>query len=179
MESLSVKVLPGDKGVLSLSLRVVPLLLVVIILFEATVFPRCFPLLGPVPAVAVVVGDRVVVVSLSGPGPAPALYANPPDASSLFEPAVPLFVFLLPVSRLRKFGPEAVRRQAPLAAAAAVSAPGPSPRSAGPGAARLRAAVRARPVRLGHRYSPIWTLNKTKLQTRVQDLLFKGKLREK
>ena len=173
--------LPGDKGVLSLSLRVVPLLLVVIILFEAAVFPRCFPLLRPVPAVAVVVGDRVVVVvvSLSGPGPAPAPYANPPDVSSLFEPAVPLFVFLLPVPGLREFGPEAVRRQAPLAAAAAVSAPGPRPRFAGPGAARLGAAVGARPVRLGHRYSPIWTLNKTKLQTRVQDSPFKGILREK
>lgn len=146
--------LPGYKSLLSLPLSVVPLLLVVIIIFEAAVFSRRVPLLGPV-VVAVVVG---VVVTLpgsgSGPGPAAAgaSYADPPDVSRLSEPAVPLLMFLLPVAGLREFGPEAVRRQAPFAAAAAVAAAGASPGSPGPRTAGLPAAVRAGAVRHRHMY---------------------------
>lgn len=56
--------IPGDKSLLSLPLSVVPLLLVVIIVFEAAVFSRR---LGPVAAVVVAV--VVVVMALSGSGP--------------------------------------------------------------------------------------------------------------
>lgn len=128
--------LPGDEGLLSLSLSVVPLLLIVIIIFEAAMFSRTVPLLGPV----VVVSTVTIPGSGSGPGPGPgprptptgASYADPPDVSGLFEPAIPLLVLLLPVTRLRQFGSEAVRRQAPLTAVAAVAAAGASARSPGP-----------------------------------------------
>lgn len=148
--------LPGNESLLSLS--VVPLLLVVIIIFETSVFPRSVPLLGPV-AVGVVVGVVVVavvvavvvgvvvgvvvvgvVLTLPGPGPATAgaCYADSPDVFRLAEPAIPFFVLLLPVARLREFGPEAVRRQAALAAVAAMAAAGATPGSPGARAPGLR-----------------------------------------
>lgn len=142
---------------MSLSLGVVSVLLVVTVIFEAPVFSRSVPLLGPV-VVAVVVavvvvaavvvaavvaggggGAGVVGVPLSGSGPAAAgaSYADSPDVSRLPKPAVAVLVLLFPVPWLREFGPEAVRRQAPLAAATAGSTPGPT----GPRAPRLPAAA--------------------------------------
>lgn len=149
--------LPGDKRLLSLSLGVVPLLLVVIFIFKASVFSRRVPRLGPVVvAAAVVVVRRVVVVVVTlpgpGPGPGPASDADPSEVFRLSESALPLLALPLPVARLRQFGPEAVRGQAPLAAVAAVAAPGarPSPGSPGPRAPRVPAAVRARSIRQWH-----------------------------
>lgn len=92
--------LPGDKSLLSLSLSVVPLLLVVIFIFEASVFTRSVPLLGPV-VVAVVVGVVVVALPGPGPGPGPASYADPSEVSRLSESVLPLLALPLPVAGLR------------------------------------------------------------------------------
>lgn len=160
--------LPGDKGLLSLPLSVISLLVVVIIIFEASVFPRTVSLLRPVTvvvtvAVAVVVGGVTVVVSLSGSGPGPrsgstrASYADPPQVAGLPEASLPLLPLPLSVPRFGEFRSEAVRGEAPVPAVVAVSGPGPRSRpgsrpgpgagsgSPGPGAARLRAgAIRMR-----------------------------------
>lgn len=56
---------PGDKSLLSLSLSIVPLLLVVIFVFRAAVFPRTVPLLGPVVVVVSAVDAVIVVVTFS------------------------------------------------------------------------------------------------------------------
>lgn len=138
--------LPGDKSLLSLPLDIVPLLLVIIIILEAAVFPS-----GVRPVVVVLV---VVVLTLSGPGPRPrsgsgaassgTSNADSPDVSRLFEPTLALFSLPLSVAWLREFGPEAVRREAPIPAVpAAVS-------SSSPRTARFATAVRARTIRQRH-----------------------------
>lgn len=107
--------------------------------------------------VAAAVGGVVVVVTLPGPGPGPgpgsapagASYADPSEIFRLSEPALPFLAFPLLVPRLRKFGPKAVRRQAPFVAVAAVAAAGTSARSPGPRAPGLPA-VGARAVRHWH-----------------------------
>ena len=173
--------LPGYEGLLSLSLSVVPVLFVVVIILEAAMFPWSVSLLGPVAVTGVVVPGVVAVtgvavtwvvvpgvaggavadaggdgagLSLSGPGPAAASYADPSDVSRLSEPTLPLLALPFPVPRLREFGPEAVRGQAPFVASAAVTAAGASPRSPGPRAARPPAAVRVRLVRMRHSDRP-------------------------
>lgn len=97
------------------------------------------------------------VVTLPGPRPGPgpgsapagASYADPSEVFRLSEPALPFLAFPLLVPRLRKFGPKAVRRQAPFVAVAAVAAAGTSARSPGPRAPGLPA-VGARAVRHWH-----------------------------
>lgn len=142
--------LPGNERLLPLPLDVVPLLLVVIVIFEAAVFS--IALLGPV--AVVVVG--AVVVAIPGPGSGPGPGAAPtgtPDAESsdvsrLFETTFPLLSLPLLVAGLREFGPKAVRRQATLSAT--VSAAGSSTGSPGPRTRRVPAAVGAGPVRQRH-----------------------------
>lgn len=98
-----------------------------------------------------------VVVTLPGPGPGPgpgsapagASYADPSEVFRLSEPALPFLTFPLLVPRLRKFGPKAVRRQAPFVAVAAVAAAGTCARSPGPRAPGLPA-VGAGTVRHRH-----------------------------
>lgn len=96
----------------------------------------------------------VVVVSLPGPGPGPrpgpASYADPSEVFGLSEAALPFLPLPLSVSGLREFGPEAVRRQAPLAAVVSVAAAGTSAWSPGARTARLRAAVGAHAIRQRH-----------------------------
>lgn len=61
-----------------------------------------------------------------------ASYTDPSNVSGLFEPTLPFLALPLPVARLREFGSEAVRRQAPVAAVAAMATAGAGPRSTGP-----------------------------------------------
>lgn len=76
----------------------------------------------------------IVVLTLPGPGPGPGpgsastgtSNADSPDVSRLFEATLPFFSLPLSVAGFREFGPEAVRREAPLSAVpAVVSSPGP------------------------------------------------------
>lgn len=111
---------------------------------------------------AVVVVGAVVVVTLPGSGPRPgpgaaaagASYADPSDVPRLSETTLPFLAFPFFVPRLREFGPEAVRGQAPVATVVAVPAAGAaartSPRSPGPRAPRPNATVRARSLRQRH-----------------------------
>ena len=98
--------LPGDEGLLALPLRVVPLLVVVVV--------RPAPLLRP------------LAVPLPGPGAAPAgaPHADPLDVPGLMEPVLVFFSFPFPVSGLRKFWTEVVRRQI---SASMASTAGPRP----------------------------------------------------
>lgn len=143
--------LPGNKSLLSLSLHIVPLLLIVVIIFEAAVFPSPVSLLRP-----------VVVVTLPGSGPRPgpragsgAAVAGASDTETsqvfrLSETTFPFFAFPLSVSWLRKFGPKTVRGQASFAAVVAVAAAGTSTLSPKTRTPRILAAIGARAIRRWH-----------------------------
>lgn len=77
-------------------------------------------------------------------------YADPSNVSGLFESTLPFLSLPLTVAWLRKFGSEAVRRQATVAAVAAMATAGAGPRSTGPRTAWLPAAVRTRSIRQRH-----------------------------
>lgn len=150
--------IPGDKSLLSLSLSIVPLLLVVIFVFRAAVFTGTVPLFGPV--VVSAVGAAVVVVVTfpwprSGPRAGPTSYADPSDVSRFSESTLTLLTFPLSVSRFREFRAKTIRRQAPFAAVAAVAAAGTSAGSTGAGTPTLAAVVRARSIWQRHNHRGI------------------------
>lgn len=139
--------IPGDKGLLSLSLRIVSLLVVVIIVFEAALLPSPVPLLGPVVVVALPrPGPR------AGPGAAPVgtSYAKTSKVSRLSETTLSIFTFPLPVSWCGKFWPKTVRGQAPVAAVFTVAATGTTTRSPETRTARISVITRTRTIRRWH-----------------------------
>lgn len=136
--------IPCNKSLLSLSLLFVSLLVVVVLLPEASMFPR---------SVSLVAGP-VVVMSLSGPGAAAmGAYADAPDIFGLSKTTVPFFAFPISVPGSREFRAKAVGGQAPITAVVAVTvaAARPSPTSPVPGTPPVSAAIRARPIRQRHK----------------------------
>lgn len=139
------QIIPGDEGLLSLSLRIVSLLIVVVIVFEAALLPSPIPLLGP-----------VVVVAIPGPGPGPGappvwtFDAKTSKVSRLSETPLPVFAFPLSVSRFGKFGAETVRGQAPVAAVFTIAATRTTTRSPKTWTARISVATRTRTIGRRH-----------------------------
>lgn len=154
--SLGNLVLPCHESFLSLPLSVVPLLIIVIIIFEA-VFPGSLSVFGPIVVAAVCVVTVVSTISIprsrpwSRPAASRASDAEPSDVLCLSESTLSLLVFLLPVSRFREFGSKAIRGKTSVTTVAALSATGASARSAVP-RTLTPAAVRAGPIRQRHQY---------------------------